>query len=423
MDVQRFTGALNLAGATQNSHADTPITAADVEYDPSSSGLVATDVQSAVDELDGRIDAIPSVGPMTPTVRGTCMGLQDQQSTTRFLGLGYNVKSGSKSTVLFNSSGPSVVQKSSSANSFVVLNNVDEITPGSFSATSGVVVGGAIDGLSAQFSAMQTSYCDFTSTLVSESVMLAQNMAVPDTTQSVVVTTSCPEAISDTIAESVIIGRFNENIKTGNITGCTIIGALGSISGGDKTGCIIITSATPSNTITPALGSLLIGIPESGYTQSPREMTICDYTKFVMKTIPTGVKTNLLYYDSSTGELARHDLTPGTIGRTTEVIARDPSTQGLFAVPVGNTTITKVLRGSATTNSSGLVNVDLSSFGFATANDYSVSATGTSYSPLQPVTFSVVKTSTTASIRGLVYDPIGAFVSAINYPVDFLISY
>lgn len=113
----QFMGGLNLAGIHAGSQQDIPVVAADVEYDPAASGLLATDVQAAIDEL-----AATTFSPMEPTSLGLAYGKQDPG--TAYSGYGYDsAPTGAFSLSVFNRNVDNDPQLAPLSFSCIVQNN------------------------------------------------------------------------------------------------------------------------------------------------------------------------------------------------------------------------------------------------------------------------------------------------------------
>lgn len=429
MISSRFALALNLAGMHESSQDTGQVDAVDVTFDPVPSGLVATNVQSAIDELSADINAITVPGLMTTSVAGTCYGVQNQDVGLANCSYGKLSVAGDRSMVFFNPKTTGVAQTTVNNNSILSLNHVTEGTPSICQRSNVSLSKGSLDDTRIDFSIVLGNDLNFVPTsTIESSTVIAEEAYLGNVHRSLVFVGQSVSLIADTLDRCAIFGINNETDGSGTTYGCTFIGGLNLINKSNKNNAVVLVpaEATAASVIDPGAESMYLGNAKTSQTLAAEELVIGDFTSFRVRSLPSAVKNGLVYYDTSTKEVTTADLTTtGTIGRQTRVLVADPAPSNrLFYVPVGNGTITKVSRGSATTDGAGYYTIVLSSFGFPTASDYSIIANTTAPVTGTHFTIHITKTAIDAVIF-IEYSLTGSslILAAPSCPFDFIISY
>jgi len=430
MISSRFALALNLAGMHESSQDTGQVDAVDVTFDPVPSGLVATNVQSAIDELSADINAITVPGLMTTSVAGTCYGVQNQDVGLANCSYGKLSVAGDRSMVFFNPRTTGVAQTTVNDNSILSLNHVTEGTPSICQRSNVSLSKGLLEDTRIDYSVVIGNDLLFVPTsTIESSTVIAEESTIQNVNRSLVFLGQSGSLIAETLDRCIIVGIDKSfTVGSGYTLGCTFIGNLDLINTSSKSNAIVIVpgTATATSVIDPGNESMYLGNAKTSQTLAAQELVIGDFTSFRVRSLPSAVKNGLVYYDTSTKEVTAADLTTtGTIGRQTRVLVADPAPSNrLFYVPVGNGTITKVSRGSATTDGAGYYTIVLSSFGFPTASDYSIIANTTAPVTGTHFTIHITKTAIDAVIF-IEYSLTGSslILAAPSCPFDFIISY
>lgn len=400
-----------------------PILAIKVSFDPMGTTLQSTDVQSAIEELFLAITAIPLAERMRPTTLGLAYG--NQEETGRKSNYGIDVSEASNSITFFNkhystSSPQSTVPSNSIVHQNVCMDPVGTPMTITFSSCK-------FNLTPFISSAVARSVIDVTSSMLTgaivESILEATQTNIPALQRSTFRATNCLK-MANSYTNSVINAHSQNVAFNGDVTNSIYEGDMTGVTTNVSNAGVVRTSSL--NPLVPAPGSFFIGNgnAQGTLTQEAGEFRFGSYSKFKFDTIPMRSTTSLCFYDTSTKEIVREDLNPALPDRLTQFLARNPTTGKYFAVNAANTFTNRVTRRQATTDASGYVTVDVSAFSFVDTAAYDIICTVSGAPSGRIYSFTVAKTSTTATIllENLISGS-NVVLAAPGVPFSYLIAY
>ena len=268
MISSQFTGGLNLAGMHAGSQQDIPVVAGDVEYDPTASGLLATNVQDAIDELSAT-----TLSPMEPTSLGLAYGKQD--SGAAFSAYGYDsAPSGAFSLSVFNRN----------------VDNDPQLAPLSFSCI-----------------VQNNSHDDADTDLRAATVMINDSRI----------------AAAKMLDCTGVISRLEAN--TIDLSGACVVGDMRRMNTSQAVSSVILKSTfdNPEEITfnTNTLGCVYIGNQRAPLTIGDGHFVSGEYQRFFLRYLNSGSTPWSVYYDTATGELT-WNTAPGAVA------SKRPLTEG-----------------------------------------------------------------------------------------------
>lgn len=258
MISSQFTGGLNLAGMHASSQQNIPIDAANVEYDPATSGLLATNVQDAIDELSTTTFAL-----MQPTDAGLAYGVQDAGSNYSGYGLNCAPPPSLASLSVFNRD----------------LDNNPQLAPLAFTCI------------------VQNNSHDDENTDLRAATLMINDSRINSA------------KLLDTTG---VFSRLEANSV--DLTGSCVVGDMRRMNTARALASIILKSTyeDPQEIVfdTDMFGCVYIGNQRAPLTINDGDVLLGEYQHFYLRFLNSGSTLYSVYYDPSTGELT-WNATPG----------------------------------------------------------------------------------------------------------------
>lgn len=243
-----FSGALKLDGYYKTSQASGPVSASDVTYDNSSSGLPATNVQQAIDAV---------AQPMQPTQLGLAYGVQDDINNSD--AYGKNSMPGQFSLSVYSAIGSGVPQQSNLTSSLIVQNDTADDSTTTLDKSIVCVNSGIISG--------------------------------SDLTQATMFSTLI-QSLGAAFSKSALFGNFLDV----------------ALSNGTSS-IVIATNSDASETVTiDAKQGAYIGNCTKTLTVKDRQFYVSSFDDFYVQTLANQPTSKCVYYDETSGRVTYGDV-------------------------------------------------------------------------------------------------------------------
>lgn len=386
----------NQLGDTQSTSR--PIMAIKVTFDPMGTSLISTDVQSALEELATAIGGIPVVSEMTPLVAGTAYG--NQKLFGRQSNYGIGVKESNNSITFFNKFfASSDNQRTLSSNTILMQNICQEPSGGSDPKLTFCMAsfnGTTMNQLVHSDSIIKANFSVVEDSIFSSNTALNRSNA-PFLDSSMYYVNHC-ERLASSMTSCSVFGHGKTIAGTGEVTNSMFYGDLEGIDT-SVSGCGVI-MAQHGSPLTPANGSFYLGNGGSAgaVVQESNELRIGRYNKFKFDTLRQATTLALTFYDSQSKELTFQTTTTQNPPSNVQYFCWSPNLSRFILADTSSSTLSRVARGSATTDALGYFIVNVSSFGFAASTSYVFTATVRDAATGNLYSINVTKTSTTATI-------------------------
>lgn len=302
----QFTGSLNLAGMHAGSQQNTPVVAADVEYDPDTSGLLATNVQDAIDEI-----VSSSVTTMTPTVAGTAFGIQDDAKKLNSIGKDVNTTVATNSSIArflptiagnpqlahyasctFDDNQCIQDATTSLANSIASINGTNITGFSGFASAIAVNTGSCIG------TTIDNSIAVLSTTNASNSPLFKDSVAIANSS-----------SFNGATLDKTIIVASRLNAAAEDLYGTTIIADGTNLVATKARESMVLASNGGVAVNQNGFQSLYVGNQTFGEVVLDRDAYISSYDRFFLRTLRQAAGTNVTMYDPATAELTHVPLT------------------------------------------------------------------------------------------------------------------
>lgn len=247
-----FSGALKLDGFYPSSQPSTPVSADQVSYDNSGSGLPATDVQQAIDVLSM---------PMQPAQLGLAYGIQDEVSNSD--AYGKLSLPGQYSLTVYSAIGSNVPQQAQLTSSLLVQNDT----------------------------------ADDSSTLLDKSCITVNSGTIAgcDLTQATMFSTLI-QSLGSEFSKSALYGNFLDV----------------RLTRGPST-LVVATNSDASQTVdVDGEQAGYIGNCTRSVTVKDRQFYISEFDDFFIQTLANSTTSKCVFYDETSGRLSYGDAPTGT---------------------------------------------------------------------------------------------------------------
>lgn len=242
-----FAGALKLDGFYQSSQNTGPVSASDVSYDNSSSGIPASNVQQAIDAV---------AQPMQPAQLGLAFGSQDDASNSD--GYGRNCLPGQYSLTVYSAIGSGVQQQASIISSTLIQNDTADDTSTKLDKSNIIVNSGSIAGADLSQATMISTYI---------------------------------QSLGAEFAKSVTFGNFLDI----------------QMSRGPSTIVIAANSDASETVLVDAKQGCYIGNCTRTLTLKDRQFYISSFDDFYIQTLANEITSKCVYYDENSGRMTFGD--------------------------------------------------------------------------------------------------------------------